>query len=404
MLIHRLKDHLRDYRLYSFASEIRSSLKEVAKRDKVVSLKTKTGKRGDVLFSYILDPFLLDPDQPIPNTHTHYWESWQMARTFLDFGYCVDAISYRNTTFVPRKEYALFVDARRNLQRLTPFLHRHCTKIMHIDAAHMLFHNAAESRRLLELQQRRGVTLRPRRFEIPNFGIEHADCATILGNEFTASTFTYAKKPLYRIPISAAVLCPWLEDKNWEECRTHFLWFGSGGLVHKGLDLVLEAFAAMPDYHLTICGPIQQETDFEAAFARELYHTPNIHTVGWVDISSALFLEILRKCGALIYPSCSEGGGGSVIQCMHGGLIPVVSYEASVDVHDFGLLLKSSSIADIQAAVHTIAGLSVQEFKGRARGAWEYARANHTKERFAEEYRKTIAAIIATHSPASTLM
>jgi hypothetical protein len=47
-------------------------------------------------------------------------------------------------------------------------------------------------------------------------------------------------------------------------------------MVHKGLDLVLEAFADMPEYHLTVCGPIQKEQDFERAYYRELYQVPNI--------------------------------------------------------------------------------------------------------------------------------
>ena len=57
-------------------------------------------------------------------------------------------------------------------------------KIMHLDTAHILFHNAAEANRLLQLQGRRGVTLKVRRFEMPNLGIEHADYATATGNDF----------------------------------------------------------------------------------------------------------------------------------------------------------------------------------------------------------------------------
>ena len=64
--------------------------------------------------------------------------------------------------------------------------------------------------------------------------------------------------------------------------------------MHKGLDLVLEAFARMPELHLTVCGPIHEEPAFEAAFRRELYETPNIETLGWVDIASPAFAELLR--------------------------------------------------------------------------------------------------------------
>ena len=69
---------------------------------------------------------------------------------------------------------------------------------------------------------------------------------------------------------------PWPDQKDFDRCRNSFLWFGSNALVHKGLDRVLEAFAEMPEYHLTVCGPIHEERDFLATYHRELFDTPNI--------------------------------------------------------------------------------------------------------------------------------
>jgi glycosyltransferase involved in cell wall biosynthesis len=395
-----VRSHLRGSAPYVLARKVKRRLKKSlravdAPERKVISLKPEASFQGDVLLSYIIDPFLLKPGEPVSQAHTHHWESLQMARTFVDLGYGVDVISYENNTFVPQKDYAFFIDARWNLERLAPLINRDCMKIMHIDTAHMLFQDSAELSRLLALQWRRGITLRPRRFEMPNWAIEHADCATMLGNEFTISTYKYANKPIYRIPISTPVLYPWVEEKDFETCRKSFLWLGSGGMVHKGLDLVLEAFTDIPEYHLIVCGPVQAEKDFEKAFYRELYHTPNIHTVGWVDVSSSDFIEITRDCIGLVYPSCSEGGGGSCITCMHAGLIPIVSYESSVDVtDDFGIVLSGCSIEEIKDSLRRISNLPIQKLKLMSRRAWEFARANHTKEKFTEEYRKVISQII----------
>lgn len=378
-----------------YLSFIPRKVKGRVDRCRVISLKPELPSRGNVLLSYIIDPFFLKPGQPVPNYHTHYWESLQIAKTFLDLGYCVDVISFFNDVFTPKKKYSFFIDVRWNLERLAPLLNQDCVRIMHIDTAHLLFHNAAECHRLLALQQRKGVTLRLRRFEMPNFAIEYADCATILGNEFTMSTFRYANKPLYRVPISTPVVYPWPEEKDFEACRKRFLWFGSGGLVHKGLDLVLDAFAEMPEYHLTVCGPIQNEKDFEKAFYKELYQTPNIRTVGWIDVSSSEFIKIANNCVGIIYPSCSEGGGGAVINCMHAGLIPIVSYEASVDVNDdYGVILKASSIEEIKNSIRWISSLSGQQLKLMTRKSWEEVRANHTREKFAESYRDIVKKII----------
>jgi glycosyltransferase involved in cell wall biosynthesis len=358
-----------------------------------VSLKPVGECRGNVLLSYIIDPFLLKSGESMPHHHTFYWESWQMGRTFLTLGYSVDVISWANKTFIPQKDYALFIDLRRNLERIGPQLNKDCIKIMHIDIAHTLFNSYAELRRLLALQQRRGITLQPRRLERPNLAIEHADCATVLGNEFTISTFKYANKPLYPVPLASAVTYPWSEGKDFKACRKHFLWFGSFGLVHKGLDLVLEAFAELPEYQLTVCGPISKEEDFVKVYYKELYETPNIHTIGWVDNQSSEFEAIRKNCVGIIYASCGEGQSGSVVTCLHAGLIPIISYECGVNVHDFGVILKDCSSEEIKRSVQMVSNLSAEELERMARNAWEYARANHTREKFVKAYQEVIEKI-----------
>lgn len=376
--------------------DVNMRIKRSIEESRCISLKPKGPARGDVLLSYVTRPFTLKTGEPLPNTHSEFRESVEMAHTFLERGYRVDVISFQNNVFVPKKDYAFLVDSRRNLQRLSPLLNKDCVKVMHINAAHVLFHDAAQLRRLLALQQRRGVTLRWQKFEVPYWGIEHADYATILGNQFTMSTYRYANKPLYRVPITSPVLYDFPANKDFDRVRNNFVWFGSGGLVHKGLDLVLEAFAQMPEYRLTVCGPIKNEKDFDAAYHKELYETPNIRTVGWVDIGSREFIRIMDDCLGLVYPSCSEGQCGGVVTSMNGGLIPIVSFETGVDVaNDYGIILKDCSIEEIRNSVRQLASLPAQKLMQMARAAWEYGRANHTGDKFGEEYRKAIDQIIA---------
>lgn len=364
-----------------------------------VSLKPENGRQGDVLLSYgpfgQIDSFLLKEEGRASNTHTNYWESLQMARTFLNIGYAVDIVSYLNEEFSPQKRYSFFIGARTNFEKFVQRLNEDCLKVVHLDMAHWLFNNSAAYKRCLALQQRRGVTVRNPKMCEPNWAIEYADCATILGNKFTISTYHYARKPIYPIPISTCAVYPRPEDKDFESCRKNFLWFGSSGLVHKGLDLVLDAFIEMPDYHLTVCGPIGNESDFETAYHRELYQTPNIHTVGWIDVNSQQFVGILNNCVGLIYPSCAEGQSGAVVNCLHAGLIPVISYESGVDIDNFGVILRDCSVDEIKSIIKKISNLAPQELKSMALNAWEFARANHTREKFAEEYKKAMLKIIA---------
>src|SRR5262245_47081319 len=363
---------------------------------KVFSFRPSEPPKGNVLLSYHTEGFLrMRRGLPFSNGHTNEWESWQIAQTWLQLGYAVDVISFLNRwRFWPRKRYDFIIDTRWNLERFAPLAGDDCIKILHVDLAHLLFSNAAEFNRLLALQQRKGVTLMPRRVTRLSQAIEVADCATVKGNEFTMGTYRYANKPMYRIPMGQPVLYEWPEDKNFDDCRRNYMWFGNDGLVRKGLDLVLEAFAKMPQYRLTVCGPVHKEKDFVAAYHKELYETPNIRVLGWIDIASPQWTELTKQCVGLIYPSCCEGQCGAVINCMGAGLIPIASYESGVDIDGFGVILKSCSIEEITQSLKMISSLPPEELKRRARKAWEFARANHTRERFPEEQRKAVVAIV----------
>ena len=293
-------------------------------RKDIITLYQANKSDKNVLLSYITHPFRIKLNDPIFYSHTNQWECKQIANTWVKYGYTVDIIDWDNAIFLPKKDYSVFIDIHSNMERIAPLLSPKCKKILHITGAHWRFQNDAENKRLLALKSRKGVTLQPRRQVPPSLGIENAECATILGNKFTQETFAYSEKPLYAIPLSTTVQYPLIE-KNFEKIHKNYLWLGSFGMVHKGLDLVLEAFQELPDCNLTICGPVNRESDFQKAYFKELYQSPNIKTLGFIDVSGDQFLKVIKNTCALIYPSCSEGQAGSVITCMHAGLIPIIS-------------------------------------------------------------------------------
>ncbi|MEO8274689.1 MAG: glycosyltransferase [Thermoanaerobaculia bacterium] len=368
---------------------------------RVVSLvPERTPRTGRALLSYILDPYLLRPGQTLPHSHTHFWESREMGRILLDLGFELDVVHWNNRSFVPRRPYDLFIDVRLNLERLSPLLGEECLKLMHIETAHCDFYNPAQERRLAELAERRGIRLAPYKLLEPNRAIENAAAATILGNRATQATYAPFGKPLWPVPISQPFLYPFPDDKDFLTARRRFLWFGSGGLLHKGLDRVLEVFASQPDLELTVVGPVDREPEFERAFRRELYTTPNIHTHGWIDVAGAEFRELAARHLALVYPSCSEGQNGGAVTCMHAALIPVLSRESGVDLSPaYGIELESSSVDEIRSRVLELSRRSPAELTQMSRNAWEWVRAHHTRERFSQVYRESLLEILQRFRP-----
>lgn len=359
-----------------------------------ISLKTNQKRKGNVLLSYITSPFILDEKSPSFRAHVNQWECKEMARIFLEQGYDVDVIDWNNNKFIPKKNYSFFIDLGENIERFIPFLNSDCVKIIHLTGSHWFFANKAELDRLENLKKRKGVSLLPQRNVKPNKGIENADLATILGNKKTISTYDYASKKIIPIPLSTKFYYDFIENKNFEQNKKNYIWLGGGGAVHKGLDLVLETFTQLPNFSLTVCGPIESEKDFIKFYHKELYETPNIKPLGFIDTDSKKFKELIENNIGLIYPSSSEGQAGSVITSLHAGLIPIISLESGVDIEEFGIILKTSSLEEIKNSLLKISSLSKEKLKKMSKLAWKYANKNHTRKKFTEEYTKFVKKLI----------
>lgn len=357
----------------------------------VVTLRAQGGKRGRVLLSYTTLPFIS------PHSiggHSNRWECKCMAEIWGKAGYDVDVVDFNNEKFIPRKRYDYCVDLSHHLEKFSPFLDEKCVKIFHIPAAYWKFQNNAELARIADIEKRRGIRLSPRRIVSPSKNIDTCDIATLLGNDFTESTYTFAKKKIIRIPISTTHTFPSPEDKDFDKVRKNFIWLGGSGMAHKGLDLVLEAFADMPDFHLTIFG--KKDDDFARVYEKELFSTPNIHYAGMVNLSTANFTAVADNSIGMIFPSCSEGSSGGVVSTMHAGLIPIISRESGVDVHDFGVVLRENTVAEIKKAASDIATLPTEILRARAVATWRYARNHHTRDSFSSAYKNFVSSIIGS--------
>ena len=149
------------------------------------------------------------------------------------------------------------------------------------------------------------------------------------GNEFTMNTYKYANKPLFaHSNFHSSLFTRGSRTKILTDVRKSFLWFGSDGFIHKGLDLVLEAFAQMPDYNLTVCGPIQYGKGFSERLSQgAIQHFE--YPYGWVGgyHQPGTLPEITNRCIGLFFRPAQSRVVEALLTCMHAGLIPIVSYE-----------------------------------------------------------------------------
>jgi glycosyltransferase involved in cell wall biosynthesis len=389
-----LKKKIKNYIKYKTGYELTKKKSSYFIED-VVSLKTDGRAKGDALLAYFTEPFIEPNDSNIFRSHAHFYESKIIADTLLSLGYHVDIIDYRNTKYFPDKKYNILISARTNLELYANRLNKDCLKIAHLEMAHWLFNNPAAYQRCVNLLKRRGASLASiSKLQEFNWAIETADFAVVLGNGFTAGTYEYATTPIYTSNNFSVVEYESPQNKNYDKIRNTFIWLGSDGLIHKGLDLVLEAFAQLPEHRLIVCGPVDKDTMFEKEYYKELYETDNITTQGWVDIGNTDFKRICDESLGIIYPSASEGQPGSVVTCMHAGLIPLVSYESGLDVDNFGILLKDCTVDNIKSEIVKISQYKTDILRDMAMNTWDIARKYHSREYYATRYKEILKSIL----------
>lgn len=336
---------------------------------------------------------------PIINEHTMYWESAEMVRQLNKAGYIVDYYDIHSRAVINWNRYDLVIDERNNLVNIPASRRADITKIYYCTGNHWLFQNLAELGRIREFQRRNGIYVAPERQVAPLYSDGVADYMTHFGTSSQLQLFD-ARPQKHQLDISAVYEPPY-KRKSIPIARHNFLWLGSGGLVLKGLDLAVEAFAQTPDLHLFIAGHAERETHFWSWLKPMLDKYKNLHYLGWMDVGSVSFADIAHQCVGTVYVSSSEGGPGSVAQLTHFGLIPIVTETASVRAAEaFGKVIRSEEPTEIVTQlIHAIQELADQpdvELHTRCEAVHEFSQQHHTRSAYARTFAGLLDRIAAS--------
>jgi glycosyltransferase involved in cell wall biosynthesis len=309
-----------------------------------------------------------------------------MVRQLYERGYIVDFYDVACLEPIDWEKYEVaFVQSDR-LAECPPTAR--VKKIFYCTENYWAFQNLAELNRLRDFHRRTGIWVKPERQTRIGFSDEHADVMTLFGTPFQQQLY-HSRPERHQLNISVPKE-PVSIPKNIAAARSNFVWLGSGGAILKGLDLTVEAFANIPEAHLYIAGNIERETRLWSWLKGMLDRHSNLHYLGWVDVGSASFAKIANNCIGQVYPSASEGGGGSVAQMMHFGLIPIVTQTATVWGGFLGFEIESQDsetiITEIQKHVQTLLAFSDEELYKRSEAAREFARSTHTRPAYAASF------------------
>ncbi len=291
--------------------------------------KATKGKR--CLLIYITEPFY---SKNASNKHQNQWQAREMARIIGTRGFIVDVANYQCKYLKLKHNYDLIVGLiPRGIDIYSNNMNPGCRRVAYLTSMNLSVTTDNERKRLEDLRIRRGVSLEPRRGSdvVIDRIIESFDAVWYIGNEYNFHSYDcFRMPPSYRI-INTGYVFPWA-DPDIVRNPHCFMYFGSAGQVHKGLDLLLELFAEeISDCTLYVCGSFVGESDFVQEYHKELYETNNIISLGFLDINSQAYRHLSNQCAYSILPSCAEGCAGSVLTNMSAGIIPIVSRECGFE-------------------------------------------------------------------------
>lgn len=362
----------------------------VISNNRILSNVTNQSKdKSKVLVSYTTLPFYMRT-----NRHTNNQEIRAIAEIFHELGYRVDVVNYACEKRINYSDYKIIFGFGQPFEKSFRTSNSRLIRIYYATGAHVFHQNAAEAQRVAEVNARHNSNLLPKRLVswCWTLSTNFCDHLIILGNSWTESTYREYTKSKISMMNATALLNNLSNSKNRNisKNRMSFLWFGSSGLIHKGLDLCLIFFSEHPELTLHICGP--KEDDFFRVF-EDYFRLPNIIFHGFVSVNSSLFLDISEKCVFAILPSCSEGQATALLTAMGTGLIPVATRFTGIDVPKYGYIIEALTVEAIAATVSVIDGESDEVLTVKSEKSTRYVNRNHTLGKFKKDMRKILTDI-----------
>lgn len=312
----------------------------------------KTSFQHNALVSYLTTPFI----KGAQNRHTNHLECSFAANALNELGYNVDVIDFDYHEEITYDKYQIIYGFGNQYENSFYDLNFKGKRILYSPGCNTVYSNLVSCLRLKEFSKNEGE-LNPKLIRTTNdaWPLQKylSDAIICQGNDFVLNSYkgTFKDTNYYQINCFPLDCNQTIDNykKKFSAAKHNLLWFGSQGSVHKGLDIALQLIEKHPELKLSIRG---LNLKHEHAIIKRFSHLIDRNQVDvkqHVDINSSEFIELMQNCGAVIFPSASEGGAAALLTVMaHGGLIPIITKSCGLDIEHLGFIANETTIEDIE--------------------------------------------------------
>lgn len=353
------------------------------------SIISATNRKGAALLVYIVYPFYMDTASSRFRSHINNGNAKMIVQVLNDLGYAVDVIDYRDiATFDTKQKYDVVIGIDKVFDYDKPCM-KTATKIFYSTGLHFVEATRLTYERHIRFMQRHGVFISPQRIPLPLYSPEKSDCIISIQNQFTDCSYRMAGKPIYNCTISGTNTFYNMNRKT-KNTKT-VLWLSGSGMILKGLDLVLDAIADMPDCKLVVCADMSSEEDrqFEEFYYGQIHNSENVQYVGFVDVGSQKFSRIAKDCTAIIFPYPEGEMSGSLVNGMYHGLIPIIGYFSDDKISECSVFT-IGTVDGVKDAIRSVMNMSDDEIRIKSKKTLEYAKVHYTAGKEYSDWKRAI--------------
>lgn len=223
-----------------------------------------------------------------------------------------------------------------------------------------------------------------------------ANACLLMNSSYNAMTFKKYCKNLQLICSNAITNANYIfnEDIVLEQIKNNhkrILWFGSTGLIHKGLDIVIDAMADMSDYTLECYGIFKEEKPLFNKLKKS-----NTFDCGRVNVNSNDFIKkICNRFNFMVFPSCSEGMSTAVATCMAHGIIPIITKECGFEPTDCIIEIQDVSVETITDTIRKVSSWDDKTILSLKKKCMLYAKQNLSLAAFDARFKTLIESLLS---------
>lgn len=211
---------------------------------------------------------------------------------------------------------------------------------------------------------------------------EISDCGIAITGSYNLMRIQNRLPKVYRLDVNGLFNNSFdvSMSKDHSITKSHFVWFGSRGFIHKGLDILIDAFASLPQLYLDVYG-ISREEFLGMPIPK------NVSLCGMVNVMEDSFISnVINKNTFVVSLSCSEGMQTGITTCMMHGLIPIVTKECGLDDHDDVLYFDNYDVESVKATLLSAAQNPTEQLREKEIRIHTKSIMDFSAERFAVNF------------------